>query len=146
MIFKRMENLEDIRFKAKRLDNGEWVEGYYYKECENTYIIEDRQKQSMLNRNEAILVESTTVCQYTGLKDMKAREIWEHDNITDFPHCGEVIFVNGEFAMHSDVGNLPLETFIDRVKEGALGTYGKCLVTNQGSKFDKKGGDYEEVS
>ena len=34
--------LEDIKFKAKRLDNNTWVEGYFYVECGNTYIIEDR--------------------------------------------------------------------------------------------------------
>lgn len=84
-------------------------------------------------------VGPTTVCQSTGLEDMKGREIWEHDYITDFPHCKEVIFVDGVFAMHSDVDDLPLETFVDRVKDNPLKTYGKCLVTSQGSRFDKKG-------
>lgn len=84
-------------------------------------------------------VGPTTVCQSTGLEDMKGREIWEHDYITDFPHCREVIFVDGVFAMHSDVDDLPLETFVDRVKDNPLKTYGKCLVTSQGSRFDKKG-------
>lgn len=41
----------EIKFKAKRLDNGEWCEGYFYEENGNTYIIENRQKESMLNRN-----------------------------------------------------------------------------------------------
>lgn len=27
--------VENIKFKAKRLDNSEWVEGYFYKECGN---------------------------------------------------------------------------------------------------------------
>jgi len=27
----------NIKFKAKRLDNGKWVEGYFYVECGNTY-------------------------------------------------------------------------------------------------------------
>ncbi len=131
--------IENIKFKAKRLDNSEWVEGYFYAECGNAYIIEDRQSESMLNRNEAVLVDPSTVCQSTGLEDMKGREIWEHDYITDFPHCREVIFVDGVFAMHSDVDDLPLETFVDRVKDNPLKTYGKCLVTSQGSRFDKKG-------
>jgi hypothetical protein len=42
---------ENIKFKAKRLDNGKWVYGYFYEENGNTYIIENRQKESMLNRN-----------------------------------------------------------------------------------------------
>lgn len=38
-----------IKFKAKRIEDNSWVEGYFYAECGNTYIIEDRQKESMLN-------------------------------------------------------------------------------------------------
>lgn len=69
----------NIKFKAKRLDNGEWVKGYFYKECDNTYIIEDRQSESKLNRNEAVLVDSSTVCQFTGLTDCEGNEVWEGD-------------------------------------------------------------------
>lgn len=68
--------IENIKFKAKRLDNGKWVEGYFYAECSNAYIIEDRQSESMLNRNDAHQVDPSTVCQFTGLKDCKGREVW----------------------------------------------------------------------
>lgn len=36
--------MRQIKFKAKRLDNNTWVEGYFYAECGNTYIIENRQE------------------------------------------------------------------------------------------------------
>lgn len=75
--------IENIKFKAKRLDNAEWVKGYFYKECDNTYIIEDRQKYSKLNRNEAVLVDPSTVCQYTGLRDKKGKEIFGNDLLYD---------------------------------------------------------------
>nr|DAV82785.1 MAG TPA: YopX protein [Caudoviricetes sp.] len=71
--------MRQIKFKAKRLDNGKWVEGYFYVECGNTYIIENRQKESMLNRNITYEVDHSTVCQFTGLKDCKGNEIWEGD-------------------------------------------------------------------
>ena len=71
--------IENIKFKAKSLDNNTWVEGYFYAECGNTYIIEDRQSESMLNRNEAHQVDPLTVCQFTGMKDCEGKEVWEGD-------------------------------------------------------------------
>lgn len=71
--------IENIKFKAKRLDNNTWVEGYFYAECGNTYIIEDRQSELMLNRNEAYQVDPSTVCLFTGFLDKSGREIYEGD-------------------------------------------------------------------
>lgn len=68
-----------IKFKAKRLDGKGWVCGYFYEENGNTYIIENRQKESKLNRNLTYQVDPSTVCQFTGLKDCKGREVWEGD-------------------------------------------------------------------
>lgn len=91
---------ENIKFKAKRLDNAEWVEGYFYQECGNTYIIEDRQKDSKLNRNETVLVDPSTVCQFTGLKDKNGKEIWEGDYLTPIndSEAMKVIFKEGSFG------------------------------------------------
>ena len=84
--------IENIKFKAKRLDNGEWVYGYFYEENGNTYIIENRQKESKLNRNPAYQVDPSTVCQFTGLKDCEGKELFEHDLIhfVGHKHIGEV--------------------------------------------------------
>lgn len=71
--------IRTIKFKAKRLDNGEWVKGYFYEENDNTYIIENRQKESMLNRNVTHKVDPSTVCQFTGAKDCDGTSIYEHD-------------------------------------------------------------------
>lgn len=71
--------MREIKFKAKRLDNREWCEGYFYEENGNTYIIENRQKDSILNRNVTHQVDPKTICQFTGAKDCDGTSIYEHD-------------------------------------------------------------------
>lgn len=71
--------IENIKFKAKRLDRKGWVFGYFYEENGNTYIIENRQKESMLNRNITYQVDPFTVCMFTGLTDCEGNEVWEGD-------------------------------------------------------------------
>ena len=59
-------------FKAKRIDNGEWVVGYTGKE--KYYII-----PSYASDLYAIEVDQSTICQCTGLKDKNGKLIWEND-------------------------------------------------------------------
>lgn len=122
-----------ILFKAKKLSDGKWAEGYFYKECDNTYIIEDRQKDSMLNRNEAFLVDPSTVCQFTGLKNKDGKPIWEHDIICN-PFLDdkgqEVIFNNGVFM----IDGIP-------ISEEILFEENVVHLQNLGSKFDRKEGE-----
>lgn len=71
--------MREIKFRAKRIDTGTWVYGYYYSECGNTYIIENRQAESMTKRNIPFLVEEDTVGQYTRMKDKNGADVWEGD-------------------------------------------------------------------
>lgn len=94
--------IENIKFKAKRLDGKGWVCGYFYEENGNTYIIENRQKESGLNRNLTYQVDPSTVCQFTGLKDCEGNEIWEGDilsNVTNDSPDGIVVFKYGAFSL-----------------------------------------------
>ena len=129
--------MRTIKFKAKHLDNSEWVEGYFYKECDNTYIIEDRQRETMLNRNKAVLVDPSTVCQFTGMKDEDGKEIWEHDILKNYPMENEVVFKNGSFMIIEDYG--------DEINEVPLSEMiyedGICILEKIDSKFDRKEGE-----
>lgn len=62
-------------FKAKRIDTGEWVQGYLYGIWEKRYIL-----WGMTNDvPNMIEVDPTTICQCTGLKDKNGKLIWEND-------------------------------------------------------------------
>lgn len=123
----------NIKFKAKRLDNGKWVEGYFYAECGNTYIIENRQEESMLNRNITYEVDPSTVCQFTGLADGKGNELYEHDVIKNYP------FIPSEIVWSEELSGYYLTHANGKIYEKPLGYYlslGKFIVV--GNKFDEE--------
>ena len=88
--------MREILFKGKRIDNGEWLEGYYYKMSETTYcfkedygrkpvpehhyILQERMTDwGLPNQIVQIEIDSKTLCQFTGLCDKNGKKIWEND-------------------------------------------------------------------
>ena len=124
--------IESIKFKAKRLDGKGWVCGYFYEENGNTYIIENRQKESKLNRNPTYQVDPTTVCQFTGLIDCEGNEIWEHDLIhfVGYKPTAEVFWSEDDYAFMAASENEPLYWLSDVLEIGK--------IERVGNKFDKK--------
>ena len=124
--------IENIKFKAKRLDNGEWIKGYFYEENDNTYIIENRQKESKLNRNPAYQIDPSTVCQFTGLKDSEGKELFEHDLIhfAGFNRTAEVIWSECYYAFMVVCDNKHSYWLYDVIKV--------CKIERIGNKFDKE--------
>ena len=69
-------------FKAKRIDNGEWVQGYLYGIWEKRYIL-----WGMTNDvPNMIEVDPSTICQCTGLKDRHDNLIFENDLMDGFSY------------------------------------------------------------
>ena len=66
--------MRTIKFKAKRLDNGEWLEGYYRSNNEGKAFI-SRIKRPPLSFE----VDPENVCQFTGFLDKNGKEIYDGD-------------------------------------------------------------------
>lgn len=70
-------------YRAKRTDNGEWVEGYLvYDNFDHEYriVIElDYSTGTCFHTMMAPRVDVSSICQCTGLKDKNGKLIWEND-------------------------------------------------------------------
>lgn len=95
--------------KAKRTDNGEWVQGVPFEiEGKQVILIKDNENLLRVHYLEenmwtaeiyAIEVDASTICQCTGLKDKNGKLIWENDIVELFGHRGVIKYACGGFGI-----------------------------------------------
>lgn len=116
--------MREIKFKARRADNGEWIEGYYVLLTERDYdrrgqltgerrvphIFKDRQNED--SHGYWYKIDPRTLCQYTGEKDSAGNDIYEWDLLECVCPNGKTLrgyveYSLGQFTLdYNDVFNL----------------------------------------
>ena len=96
--------MREILFKAKRIDNGEWVEGFLIKDLHEEEWYIGFLFGGGAHDTDVVQINSETICQYTGLTDKNGNKIWENDvvvydnspySIYCEPHTGQIVHRNG---------------------------------------------------
>ena len=115
--------IENIKFKAKSTLDGAWVQG-------DLIHKEDGRIAILRNGFNVSEVDPSTVCQFTGLKDCRGEELFEHDLIhfIGFRHTAEVIWSEGKYSFMVVCYNKHSYRLHDVIEI--------CRIERIGNKFD----------
>lgn len=109
--------IENIKFKAKKTLDGKWIKGdlVHHKDSDNVWMTDFEKRLTSP-------IDPSTVCQFTGLKDCKDNEIFEHDLIHFVGHkpIGEVIWSEEDYAFMIASENEPLYWLSDVLEIGKI--------------------------
>lgn len=97
--------MREILFRAKRIDDGKWVEGFYV----NRFDVNEEIEHLIFWRKsytvwEYAKIDPETLCQYTGLKDKNGNRIWKNDVVSintysyvepEEDYFGKVVYAEG---------------------------------------------------
>lgn len=124
--------MREILFKAKRLDNGEWVEGNLITNERNEnqkyigYIFDER--NGVIEDFDLVEVIPATLCQFTGLTDKNGKKIWENDiahiRSSGLSGYGVIKYQNGKLVL------------VDEKRKRTYSLYGEWKIRKDGNIFD----------
>ena len=123
-----------IKFKAKRLDDGEWVEGDLYHNVRGFECCIGQQEKDDVY---VYPVDPSTVCQFTGIYDLDDNEIYENDLVQDTQT--KVVFAvvwNPIYACYSF-----LNEKANRYAAMNFAVYSSKDILIVGNRFDRKEGE-----
>ena len=92
--------MREIKFRGKRLDNGEWIEGDLLRMNGHWFIFLDPAPEGI----DKYEVDPATVGEFPGLKDKNGKEIYEGGDVMEIPETdfnaeiiGRVLFEEDAF-------------------------------------------------